>query len=232
MSIRLSGAEDAGGVQGDTVAALVADASRRADAAQGLTRIAVLVDAEAEGDALATLLAELGAEAVVTVVGPDAPAEAVALAGATGVVVSGTATPRVREGIEPIMGELRRRAAAGEPYLGIGAGRDLAAERALLGGSRIGGVQVIPEQDAAEEVVLAPGIGLIDVGIDGSAAERGTLTRLIALTEAGELPGGVALDAGAVLVVADGSLAVAGSGSAWQVLPADHGVQVSSIPAT
>jgi hypothetical protein len=43
--------------------------------------------------------------------------------------------------------------------------------------------------------------------------------------------GGVAIDEGTVLIVGDGSLRVAGSGSVWRVTAHEDGVLVSSLGA-
>jgi cyanophycinase len=97
----------------------------------------------------------------------------------------------------------------------------IAADRAVLGGWLIGDVPVCPE-DAAEdldEVTLADGLGLVDLAIDVHAAQWGTLTRLIAATEAGLVRGGVAIDENTALVVGEGALAVLGTGSVWRVEP-------------
>ena len=80
------------------------------------------------------------------------------------------------------------------PYLGFSAGAAIAAERALVGGWRIGGVAVSPEEasEGLDELTVAPGIGLVDVAIDVHVAQWGTLSRLVAAVEAGLVEGGLA----------------------------------------
>lgn len=169
----------------------------------------------------------------VTAVAHDGDVPASAFADVDGIVVGGGLTPRYRDLIEPHFGELRRQVAAGVPYLGFSAGAAIAAERALVGGWRIGGVAVAPEATAEDldELTVAPGIGLVDVAIDAHVAQWGTLSRLVAAVEAGIVDGGLGIDEDTVLIVGDGGLQVAGRGSVWRVLPADQGVLVSTIGA-
>ena len=169
----------------------------------------------------------------VTAVAHDGDVPASAFADVDGIVVGGGLTPRYRDLIEPHFGELRRQVAAGVPYLGFSAGAAIAAERALVGGWRIGGVAVAPEAAAEDldELTVAPGIGLVDVAIDAHVAQWGTLSRLVAAVEAGIVDGGLGIDEDTVLIVGDGGLQVAGRGSVWRVLPADQGVLVSTIGA-
>jgi hypothetical protein len=92
--------------------------------------------------------------------------------------------------------EIRLLVGDGLPYLGFSAGSAIAAERAILGGWRIGDVAVCPE-DASEdldEVTVEQGIGLLDVSIDVHAAQWGTVSRLIAAAEAGLIDSGLAID--------------------------------------
>ncbi len=169
----------------------------------------------------------------VTAVAHDGDVPASAFADVDGIVVGGGLTPRYRDLIEPHFGELRRQVATGVPYLGFSAGAAIAAERALVGGWRIGGVAVAPEATAEDldELTVAPGIGLVDVAIDAHVAQWGTLSRLVAAVEAGIVDGGLGIDEDTVLIVGEGGLQVAGRGSVWRVLPADQGVLVSTIGA-
>ncbi|MDQ0743685.1 cyanophycinase-like exopeptidase [Clavibacter sp. B3I6] len=110
----------------------------------------------------------------------------------------------------------------------------MAAETALVGGWRIGDVEVVQESasEDLDEVTVEQGIGLIDVAVDVHAAQWGTLTRLIAATEAGLVEGGVAIDEGTVLIVGEGQLVVQGRGSVWSVIGSETGVTVSSAGAS
>ena len=172
-------------------------------------------------------------EPLVTAVALAGPVPGSAFAGVDGILVGGGLTPAYRELLEPHFDELRRQVAAGVPYAGFSAGAAVAAERALIGGWRIGGVAVAPEEAAEDldEVTVAPGIGLVDVAIDVHAAQWGTLSRLIAAVEAGLVEGGLGIDEHTALIVGEGGLRVAGRGSVWRVLPAEQGVLVSTIGA-
>jgi cyanophycinase len=106
----------------------------------------------------------------------------------------------------------------------------IAAERAILGGWRIGGVAVAPEETAEDldEITVVPGIGLVDVSVDVHVAQWGTLSRLIAATEAGAVDGGVGIDESTVLIADAEGLRIAGAGSVWRVFAGSDGVTVSS----
>lgn len=154
------------------------------------------------------------------------------LAEAGAVILAGEAgdTPALRRALSPIEGELRRRAAADAPFLGVSAGARLVAEKAIVGGWQIGGVPVCPRPagGALEEVTVEQGLGLLDLSIDVAPAAEGTLGRLVAATEAGLVDGGIAVDRDTVLVVAGGRLDVIGTGSLWQAVAGEHGVAVST----
>ena len=75
------------------------------------------------------------------------------------------------------------------------------------------------------------GLGLVDLAIDVHTAQWGTLSRLVAATEAGLVDGGVAIDEFTVLIVGEGDLRVEGSGSVWKVTPDDNGVLVGTLGA-
>lgn len=203
------------------------------------TRVAVLVVAPPEAGAaertrwIAALhsAADAPVDAVVTIVGEDGEFAPSALTGAHGVLVGGGLTPAYRRAVEPVAGELRRLVASGLPYLGFSAGAAIAADTALLGGWRIGGVPVAPDTAAEDldEVTVEAGIGLVDLTIDCHAAQWGTLTRLIAATEAGLVDGGIAIDEDTLFSIGAAGLRVAGTGSVWSVTGGDDGVVVRSI---
>ena len=169
----------------------------------------------------------------VTAVEHDGTVPAAAFSDVDGILVGGGLTPTYRELLEPHFGELRRQVAAGVPYLGFSAGAAIAAERALVGGWRIGGVAVSPEEasEDLDELTVVPGIGLVDVSIDVHVAQWGTLSRLVAAIEAGLVQGGLGIDEQTALIVGDGGLRVAGHGSVWRVIPTETGVMVGTIGA-
>jgi len=215
----------------------LAEATLRAGAA-GRTepRIAVIVVRDGDGDHhAAQLVAALAAagplEGVITTLELDGTATLLAVADADGIVIGGGLTPNYLTAVAPIAGEIRRQVASGIPYLGYSAGAMIAAERAVLGGWQIGGVPVSPQSasEGLDDITIENGIGLLDVTVDVHAAQWGTLSRMVSATEAGLIRGGLAVDEGTVLIVGQGTLGVAGSGSVWTVSESEGGVLVSTF---
>ena len=238
MSVHLVGGGRLEAPDGEVFRAFLDEARVRARAAgRDDPRIAVVTIGEGaleHAEALLAAAAPAGPFDVhVTAVATDGSVPTEAFADVDGVLVGGGLTPTYRALLEPHFGELRRQVAAGTPYLGFSAGAAIAAERALVGGWRIGGVAVAPEATAEDldELTVAPGIGLVDVAIDAHVAQWGTLSRLVAAVEAGLVDGGLGIDEDTVLIVGEGGLRTAGPGSVWRVLPADQGVLVSTIGA-
>lgn len=204
-------------------------------------RIAIIVVRDGDGDEHAAKVAEaLGAsgaggvfEPIVTSLALTGSATAEAISGVDGILIGGGLTPAYLNAVRPIAAEIRQLVTDGTPYLGFSAGAAIAAERAILGGWRIGGVEVCPEDSSEDldEVTIEQGIGLIDVSIDVHAAQWGTLSRLIAVTEAGVIDGGLAIDESTTLIVGNNALRVTGAGSVWRVTQADAGVLVSTFGA-
>lgn len=217
----------------------LAEATARAESA-GRTepRIAIIAVRDGDGaehaDKLGGALAAAGPfEPVATTLAHTGLAELTAVAGVDGILVGGGLTPAYLAATQPIAGEIRRQVAAGVPYLGFSAGAAIAAERAIVGGWRIGGVEVSP-QDGSEdldEVTIEQGIGLIDVTVEVHAVQWGNLSRLIAATEAGLVEGGLAIDESTALVVGEGALSVVGAGSVWRVSQSESGVLVGTFGA-
>ena len=239
MSVHLVG----GGWNAENDAAVfgpfLAEAAARA-AASGRSepRIAVIAVRDGDGhDHAAKLVSALAAsgefEPVITALAHGGELELPAVADVDGIVVGGGLTPAYLRAVSPIAGEIRRQVAGGAPYLGFSAGAMIAAERAMIGGWRIGGVEVSPEagSEDLDEVTIEQGIGLVDVTVDVHAAQWGNLSRLIAATEAGLVDGGLAIDENTVLSVGEGALSVAGAGSVWRVSQADGGVLVGTFGA-
>jgi cyanophycinase len=218
--------------------AFVEEAAERAREAGvlGGPRIAVVV--VRDGDQLehsAALVAEAGHagildERVIALAEGETAAPGV-LADSDGILVGGGLTPAYLQSLEPLFEEIRERVSEGVPYLGFSAGAMIAPERALIGGWRIGGVPVSPEEAAEEldEVTLVNGIGLVDVTVEVHTAQWGTLSRLVAATAAGLTDGGVAIDESTALIVGSAGLRVAGSGSVWRVAPGEQGVIVDVL---
>ncbi|WAC50812.1 Type 1 glutamine amidotransferase-like domain-containing protein [Frigoribacterium sp. SL97] len=218
----------------------VAEAAvRGAAVGRSVPRIAVLIvvaddspSAEFRDGYPAMLAAGGRCEALTTIVSAGDEFDTRVLSDVDGLLVAGGLTPAYLDAVAPLIDQVRLLVADGLPYLGFSAGAMIAADRAVLGGWLIGDVPVCPE-DAAEdldEVTLADGLGLVDLAIDVHAAQWGTLTRLIAATEAGLVRGGVAIDENTALVVGEGALAVLGTGSVWRVEPQlDDGGEIVGV---
>ncbi|MEJ3403454.1 Type 1 glutamine amidotransferase-like domain-containing protein [Rathayibacter sp. YIM 133350] len=237
MSVHLVG----GGWESSTevYGSFVIEATARAAAAgRELARIAVVAvrpgdEAEHAGKLIEALGVAGEFDAHVSAIREGGDLPLTAFSDVDGIVIGGGLTPAYRVAVEPHAAEIRRQVADGVPYLGFSAGSVIAAERALVGGWRIGGVAVCPE-DASEdldELTIEQGIGLIDVSIDVHAAQWGTVSRLVAAAEAGLVEGGIAIDEDTVLVIGEGGLVVSGAGSAWSVVPGEAGVLVSTMGA-
>lgn len=238
MSIYLVG----GGwkVDGDPeiTAPFIAEASQRAaGAGRMIPRIGVLIVVEDDTPSLEfragyarSFEAVAACETVVAVASGEA-FESGVLSDIDGLVVGGGLPIAYLAAVDPILEEIRLLVADGLPYLGYSAGAMIAADRAIVGGWRIDGVAVCPEEagEDLDEVTIAEGLGLVDLAIDVHAAQWGTLGRLVAATEAGLVDGGVAIDEGTALVVADDGLGVAGSGNVWRVIDDPTGVNVGTL---
>ncbi len=139
-----------------------------------------------------------------------------ALDGIDALFVGGGPTPEYHASLAPAYPRIRELVAQGLPYAGFSAGAAIAATTAIVGGWRIDGVPVCPEDSNEEldEVSVVDGIGLVPGAVDVHAAQWGNLSRLVATVEAGLAPGGVALDECTTLLPAGG---VVGAGRAWRV---------------
>lgn len=151
--------------------------------------------------------------------------EASAIEGAHGVAVGGGLTPAYLDAMTPIVERVRLAVGTGMPYLGFSAGAAIAPVNALVGGYRINGIPVAPEEAAEEldELTVRPGLGLVDFTVDVHAAQWGTVGRMIAAVEAGLVERGVAIDEHTVLI----GPSVHGAGRVWRVEPHIRGVEVT-----
>ncbi|PFG30890.1 cyanophycinase [Paramicrobacterium agarici] len=234
VSIYLSGGGDV------PLADFIADAARSSERrGADVPRIAVIYTGRATRqttpDDVAQALAREGScEPVIREYGATDEAALTDLVDIDALYVSGGDAREYLRALQPIVGEIRRRVAEGTPYFGTSAGALIAADKALVAGHSIGGIAVAPDTigAGASELEIAEGIGLVDITIDVHAAQWGTISRLIAATEAGLVDGGVAIDEGTALVVTDGGLEVHGAGSMWQVMPGEHGVTVATAAAS
>lgn len=239
MSIHLVGGGRADDYAGDVYESFIAEAATRAAAVgRELPRIGVvLVGGEDAAAAAASysnqLLRTAACEPVISSLAVGESLPAVALTDIDALLIGGGHTPSYLEAVAAVTGEIRLLVSDGLPYLGFSAGAMIAADRAIIGGYQIGGVDVAPEEtgEDLDEVTIVEGLGLVDLAIDVHAAQWGTLSRLVAATEAGLVDGGVAIDEFTVLIVGEGELRVEGSGSVWKVTPDDNGVLVGTIGA-
>ncbi|MDN5764777.1 MAG: Type 1 glutamine amidotransferase-like domain-containing protein [Humibacillus sp.] len=176
-----------------------------------------------------------GHDLVVERVAEGSPFDPTTLAGVDGLFVGGGLTPDYHASLAPAYPRIRELVEAGMPYAGFSAGAAIAATHAIVGGWRIDGVPVCPEEsnEELEPVTVVSGIGLVDGAVDVHAAQWGNLSRLIAAVEAGLVPRGVAIDEGTVLGPDD---IVAGQGCVWRVSRAEpesgtNGVEVRRVGA-
>ncbi|TDN44875.1 cyanophycinase [Curtobacterium flaccumfaciens] len=239
MSIHLVG----GGpfAAADAAAPFLAEATARS-AAVGRTvpRIGLLSVASSVGaspSSTADIAEVLGgarqAEVLVSEIAPGEVFSTTVLSDVDALVVGGGVTPHYLDAVAPLVDQIRLLVADGLPYLGYSAGAMIAADRALVGGWRIGGVEICPEEAAEglDEVELREGLGLVDLTIDVHAVQAGTLARLIASAEAEFVTAGLAIDEDTTLVVGEGALEVRGTGSVWRVVAGDESVSVATMGA-
>ena len=239
VSIHLVGGGWSEDYDGQVYAAFVAEATERgARVGRTIPRIGVLLVREDEDVAADRAqqyreqLARVGlTEPAVTAIVEGELFASAALNDIDGLLIGGGLTPAYLDAVQPIVDEIRLLVGDGLPYLGFSAGAAIASDAALIGGWRIGGVPVCPEaaSEDLDEVTIVEGIGLVDLAIDVHAAQWGTLSRLVAATEAGLIEGGLAIDEFTAIVVDDDGLRVIGRGSVWQVSAEDEGVIVSTV---
>ena len=145
---------------------------------------------------------------------PLDPAVVERLDAVDGLFVGGGPTPEYHASLAPAYASIRARVGEGMAYAGFSAGAAIAGSHAVIGGWRIGGVPVCPEDSNEEldEVTVVEGIGLVPGAVDVHAAQWGNLSRLVAVVEAGLAPHGVAVDEDTT-IAADGR--VVGAGRVW-----------------
>ena len=223
---------------GDLLRPFVAEARQRA--ADRAPVIALLLVLEADDDSsvarFTAMLEAAGAAAgeirVESIV--EGEVYAASALDADGLFVGGGLTPAYLDAFGRIGDAVIHRVLEGVPYAGFSAGAVMAAAPALVGGYRVGGVEVV-SQDASEEldeVAVRPGLGLLDFAVDVHAAQWGTLSRLVAAVDAGLVTDGVAIDEDTALVVsAQAAPTVRGSGQVWRVESAASGMHVQVLRA-
>jgi cyanophycinase len=223
---------------GEVYSAFLEESAARAEAGgRTVPRIGLLLvrdDAvERAADFTALLTSVSTCEVVATAIAEGELYTTEALTDIDGLLIGGGLTPAYFDAVAPITGDIRLLVADGLPYLGFSAGAAIAADTAILGGWLIDSIPVCSEDvsEDFDDVTVVEGLGLIDLAVDVHAAQWGTLTRLIAATEAGLVDGGIAIDEFTALIIGDDTLEVVGRGSVWRVTQSDDGVVVSSLGA-
>jgi cyanophycinase len=223
---------------GDLYEGFLEESAARGEAAgRTVPRIGLLLvrdDAPARAVEFEALLMSVAAcDVVATAIAEGELFTPDALSDIDGLLIGGGLTPAYFDAVSPIVDEIRLLVGDGLPYLGFSAGAAIAADTAIIGGWQIDGIPVCSEDvgEDFDDVTVVEGLGLIDLAVDVHAAQWGTLTRLIAATEAGLVDGGIAIDEFTALIIGDDALDVVGRGSVWRVTPSDDGVVVSSLGA-
>lgn len=142
--------------------------------------------------------------------------------GVDAIVVGGGPTPVYLAGLRPAAAAIRRAVQAGAPYLGFSAGAMIAPEKAIVGGYRLRGVEVCPEEssEGLGEVELREGLGLVPFAVDVHAAQAGTLGRAVAAVVHGMVDKSVAVDENTALVLPHADpreQRVIGAGNCWLI---------------
>ena len=147
-----------------------------------------------------------------------------------GLFVGGGPTPEYHASLAGCYPAILAAVGDGLPYLGFSAGAEIAARRAIVGGWRIGGIAVAPEEtgEDLDEVTVVDGIGLVDFAVEVHTAQWGTLGRVVGAIEAGLVDSAMAIDESTVLVASVG-LHVAGGGVVRRVQAGPDGVTVSRV---
>lgn len=163
------------------------------------------------------------------VVAEGRPLTASDLDGAAGVFVAGGLTPLYATLVVPAkdaIGDL--------PFAGFSAGAAIAAQRAVVGGWRIGDLEVGSE-DAGEDldqVTVVDGLGRVPFAVDVHAAQWGTVTRALHAVRAGLVAEAWAVDEHTSLVLDGGEPRVHGAGAAHHLRRDGDDVIVRSTVAS
>src|SRR5829696_6833899 len=159
-----------------------------------------------------------GHELVVERVAEGTPLDPAALDGIHGLFVGGGPTPEYHASLQGTYARIRSLVEGGMPYAGFSAGAAIAGSHAVIGGWRLDGVPVCPEDsnEDLDAVAVVEGIGLFPGAVDVHAAQWGNVSRMVAVVAAGLAPSGVALDERTRLAP-DGS--IVGAGRVWRATP-------------
>jgi cyanophycinase len=172
-----------------------------------------------------------GHELVVHRVPEGSPLDPSALDGVDGLFVGGGPTPEYHASLAGAYAHIRSLVAGGMPYAGFSAGAAIAGSHAVIGGWRLGGVPVCPEDsnEDLDAVAVVQGLGLVSGAVDVHAAQWGNVSRAVAVVAAGLAPSAVAIDEGTRLGP-DGR--VVGAGRVWHVTTNPSSPGEASVHAT
>jgi cyanophycinase len=105
-------------------------------------------------------------------------------------------------------------------YCGYSAGAAIAAREALVGGWKVGDLEVCDADfaEGLEQVEVRPGLARVDFTVEVHASQWGTLTRLVHAVAEGLCTSGLAIDEHTCVEVAPtGELRLHGAGCAYRV---------------
>jgi len=204
-----------GGGRGDD--AVRASHTPFVDAVAGKPIVAVVLD---EGDGTdverwSTSLTLAGAAEVrALVVSKQRPPRREDFEGAGGVFVAGGWTPGYHEalvGTDWLPPDV--------VYAGFSAGAAIAGRWAIVGGWRLGDLEICAEEagEDLEPLTVLDGLGLVPFAVDVHATQWGTLTRLAHAVRGRLAPEGWALDEGTTLIYDGGRTRVEGIGVAYHL---------------
>lgn len=153
---------------------------------------------------------------------PDEQVDPSVFIGVDAILVGGGPTPAYLEGLRSAAEFVCRAVAAGVPYLGFSAGAMIAPNNALIGGHKINGTQICPEEwsEGLSEVTLRNGLGLVPFTVDVHAAQAGTLGRAISAVSHDLTETVTALDEDTAVIVSQtpqNEIHVIGTGHAWMI---------------
>src|SRR3954466_1819262 len=201
MDVHLSGGGWDDNLAPDLYGDFVDACARRAGRTPRILLVVMGTDAEAlayHDKYLRTLGLVGGHELVVERVAEGTPFDAAALDGVDGLFVGGGPTPEYHASLGASYALIRSLVSGGMPYAGFSAGAAIAGSHAVIGGWRIDGVPVCPEDsnEDLDAVTVVEGIGLVRGAVDVHAAHWGNVSRLVAVVAARLAPSGVAIDEG------------------------------------
>jgi cyanophycinase len=226
-----------GAVYGQFLRDAATIAARREDDVAPVPRIAIITVREPQAlvrhaDDLKDALSAAGPFTPrLTTIAEGETVQADAFDDVDGILIGGGLTPAYLTAIAQHAERIRSLVESGVPYLGFSAGAAIAPDHALIGGWRLGGVEVSREDGSEDldEVTIQPGLGLCDVTVDVHAVQWGNLSRMIAAIDAGMIDDGIAIDENTALVLETGALKAVGAGTVWLVSRADDGVNVRAV---